>query len=60
MLEAIGEISSIGINNSDVAEKLLPLETGKAVIVIEKYSIGERQLIAKADLIKVLSGKELN
>lgn len=52
-MEGLGEVDSIRINNIDLAEKLLTQKSGQAKIVIKNYSIGEREIIASADLVKL-------
>jgi len=46
------------IHNTEIAEKLLPKESGEAEIVIENYSIGERQIMISADLVRVISRED--
>lgn len=44
---------AIKINNMKLAEKLFENDTSKAIIVINNYSIAERQSVTNVDLVKV-------
>lgn len=54
VLKGINNLDYFVIKNSDLAQKLLSKKDGKAKIVINNYSLGERQITSSAILDKVL------
>lgn len=57
--KGFGEIDSFIISNTEAAELQFQDDYGAAHIIIEDYSIGERQIIASAKLVKVNSKRQL-
>jgi len=57
VFENFADEKTILINNTEIAHKLLPKESGEAEIVIDNYSIGYRQIMTSADLVRVVSLK---
>jgi len=55
VFENFADETIILINNTETARKLLPKESGEAEIVIDNYSIGFRQIMTCADLVRVIS-----
>lgn len=54
LLKGINNLNSIVINNNVLAQKLLPQQGGKAVVIVNNYSLGERQIPVTADIEKVI------
>ncbi len=54
ILKGANNFNSIVINNNDLAQELLPQQGGKAVLLLNNYSLGERQIPVKADLERVI------
>ncbi len=53
VFEDFANEKSIKINNTEMAKELLTKETGEAEIVIDNYSIGERQIMVSADIVRL-------
>lgn len=54
VFEDFANEKSIRINNTEMAKELLPKETGKIEIVLDNYSIGEREIMMSADVVRVI------
>lgn len=55
VFEDFANEKNIRINNVEAVQKLLTKESGEAEIVIDNYSIGEREIMISANLVRVIS-----
>lgn len=55
-LKSLGPVGYMRIRNPDYAEKFLPKQKSrvKAKLVIDNFSVGERQVFCSADLVRVI------